>query len=223
MKSLPVWTLAILASLITLGSGWLHGHITQRWGQSDAMMQAALRLDSLPAQVGPWVFDASYELSDEAVAMLSCQGYIYRGYRNEVTGDSIKLAVMVGPGAKMSVHVPEVCYESNNYTLLEDREIFNVEVNGQTHHFWSVHFRVNEVSQRELRVLYGWTNGGHWQAPRVARWYVAGEPVLYKLQVSHALTGLVHVDEQASQEATRLFMQMVIPLIQAKLESGASE
>ena len=155
--------------------------------------------------------------------MISCQGYIYRGYRNEVTGDSIKLAVMVGPGAKMSVHVPEVCYESNNYTLLEDREIFNVEVNGQTHHFWSVHFRVNEVSQRELRVLYGWTNGGHWQAPRVARWSVAGEPVLYKLQVSHALTGLVHVDEQASQEATRLFMQMVIPLIQAKLELGASE
>ena len=121
--------------------------------------------------------------------MLSCQGYIYRGYRNEVTGDSIKLVVMVGAGAKMSVHVPEVCYESNNYTLLEDREIFNVEVNGQTHHFWSV----------------------------------AGEPVLYKLQVSHALTGLVHVDEQASQEATRLFMQMVIPLIQAKLELGASE
>lgn len=203
-------TAGIAAILLTLGSGWLQGTMTQRWGFGAAMDDAVATLEQLPLEFGPWQHEQDYELGDSAIELLNCQGYLHRGYRNIETGDLIKLAIMVGPGSKMSIHVPEICFESNNYTLVEQRQEFDVAVNNATHQFWGVTFKMNDVTQRKLRVLYAWSEGDRWLAPRMPRWSVAGAPVLYKLQMSHTLSGAAEVDAKLRDELGRDFLEHVI-------------
>jgi hypothetical protein len=188
----------VLALLLTTASGLLHGRISQRWGFDQRMHDAGTRLTEFPEQLGNWQYEDDFELSKSAIELLDCQGYIHRGYRHRETGEYVKLAVMVGPGSKMSIHVPEICYEASNFTLIESRRVWQVEANDQQHAFWGVVFKVNDVSQRQLRVLYGWSNGQTWVAPESPRWAVAGEPVLYKLQLAYALqhAGQTEISEQ---------------------------
>jgi hypothetical protein len=173
------------AILMTITSGLLHGRMSRRWGDDERMEQAARRLEMLPAQFGPWRQEATHELGRSAIELLSCRGYVSRGYRNQETGEYVKVAVMVGPGSKMSIHVPEICYEASNFTLIQPRTLAPLPRKDRNDGFWSVVFRVNDVSQQQLRVLYGWSEGTTWQAPRFPRWSVASAPVLYKIQLSH--------------------------------------
>lgn len=185
----------VLAILLTLVSGLLHGSISQRWGYDQRMEEAAARLDLFPQQLGDWLHEDDYELSDTALELLECQGYIHRGYRHRATGDYVKLAIMVGPGSKMSIHVPEICFEANSFTLTKERTPLMLDDESDADAFWSVMFRVNDVSQRPLQVVYGWNEGARWVAPEMPRWSVAGAPVLYKLQLAYA-------DPQATGTAT---------------------
>jgi hypothetical protein len=177
------------AALLTLASGLLHGRMSQRWGMDERMQLAAQQLAMFPEQIGAWQQEATFEMGKSAIELLECQGYVQRGYRNRETGDYVKLALMVGPGAKMSIHVPEICYEASNFTLLSPRQRFHVTAAGQEHAFWGVTFQVNDATERRVRVLYGWSDGQQWVAPRMPRWSVAGQPVLYKLQLSYVING----------------------------------
>jgi hypothetical protein len=201
-----------LAIVLTLVSGLLHGRMTQRWGYDQRLDDAAQRLALFPATIGDWQQENSYDLSKSAIDLLACRGYISRGYRNLKTGDYVKLAVMVGPGAKMSIHVPEICYESNNFTVLAPRSRFEVKASGAQHAFWSVLFQINDVSQQRLRVLYGWSDGGDWVAPRMPRWSVAGAPLLYKLQLSYA-TKSTSTDPEATNPQIADFLQHALPAL----------
>ncbi len=206
-----------LALLLTIASGLLHGRMSQRWGFDQRMDEAAARLAGFPSRLGDWQQENSYELSQSAVDLLSCRGYIHRGYRNLETGDYVKLAVMVGPGSKISIHVPEICYESSNFTLLESRGRYDVRMGDVTHAFWGVMFQVNDVSQKKLRVLYGWSDGGAWLAPTMPRWSVAGAPVLYKLQVSYATQDASLADPAASRQRVTEFLGEVVQALEPLL------
>ncbi len=209
------WVASILLAVgLTLMSGLLHGRMSQRWGMDDRMQAAAERLQLFPEQVGPWHQEATYELGDSAMQLLECQGYIHRGYRHQETGDYLKLAVMVGPGSKMSIHVPEICYEASNFSLLGDRKRMSIESNGEEQSFWSVMFQVNDVSERRVRVLYGWSTGKSWTAPRLPRWSVAGYPILYKLQLSYIAEDAMAQDPEADNEMLANFMREAVAILQ---------
>jgi hypothetical protein len=166
------------------------------------MERAIQRIDQVPADFGDWQQEETLELSKTTLELLSCRGYLHRSYRHRATGEVVKVAVMVGPGAKMSIHVPEICYEANNFTLLGDRQLVTLAEpeSGRggsgggsaasyaapaTDAFWRVTFQLNDVSQQQLEVAYGWSVGEAWSAPRLPRWSLGAAPVLYKLQASH--------------------------------------
>ncbi len=177
--------LLVLVIGVTVVSGVLHGRMSQRWGEHERMGVAVERLKNVPAEFGPWQMESDLELGKSAIELLSCQGYVHRGYRNRLTGDFVKVAVMVGPGAKMSIHVPEICYESSNFTLLNERELLELKEQPDTPAFWTVAFQMNDVTQQQLQVAYAWSFGDQWLAPRFPRWTLASAPVLYKIQASH--------------------------------------
>jgi hypothetical protein len=211
-----------LATLLTLSSGLLHGRMSQRWGMDDRMQLAAKRLEMFPEQIGVWQQEATFQMGNSAIELLECQGYLQRGYRNRETGDYVKLAVMVGPGSKMSIHVPEICYEANNFTLLGPRQRFQVTAGGQQHTFWSVTFQVNDSTERKMRVLYGWSDGNQWLAPRMPRWSVAGEPVLYKLQLSYVINGGTPQEPADGQRMLSDFMADTLAVLQQLLADPAA-
>jgi hypothetical protein len=206
-----------LAIALTIASGMLHGRMSQRWGVDERMKAAAERLALLPEQIGDWKQESTSELGRSAIELLSCQGYIQRGYRHQQTGEFIKLAVMIGPGAKMSIHVPEICYEASNFTLLGARERLELHVADQDHAFWQVKFQLNDVSQRKLHVVYGWSDGGPWLAPRFPRWSVAGRPVLYKLQLSHVVRDSPAETDAADEDAVRSFLTQAVTALAERL------
>jgi hypothetical protein len=203
-----------LAIALTVVSGLVHGKLSQRWGMDARMQSVAAQLAEFPEEIGPWQLEESYELGRSAMELLDCQGYVNRGYRHRETGDLVKLTVMVGPGSKMSIHVPEICYEASNFTLLGPRERFELEVEGRPHALWGVRFQVNDVSERRVRVLYGWSRGDEWMAPRLPRWSVAGAPVLYKMQLSHVDQDLATSDESEDDPVLRAFLQDAITALQ---------
>jgi hypothetical protein len=151
----------------------------------------------------------------------------------------VKVAVMVGPGAKMSIHVPEICYEASNFTLLGDRRLVTLADtkvasgssarDGQgaarevttpsSDAFWGVSFQLNDVSQQRLEVAYGWSLGESWSAPTLPRWTVGAAPVLYKLQASHVQDP--SLSDAAANEASvlREFLREFVPVLRESLVS----
>lgn len=210
----PVMLLTIVV-VVTLVSGVLHGRMSQRWGEHERMAAAVERLKQVPTEFGPWQLETDLELGKSAIDLLSCQGYVHRGYRNRLTGDFVKVAVMVGPGAKMSIHVPEICYESSNFTLLHERQLLELPELTNKPAFWTVSFQVNDVTQQQLEVAYAWSYGDQWVAPRFPRWSLAAAPVLYKIQASHVQDRAV-TDAQR-QRVLQSFLADFVPVLRTSL------
>ena len=130
---------------------------------------------------------------------------------------------MVGPGSRMSIHVPEICFEAANYTLVVPRERIQLQRDGHTDSFWSVRFRLNDVSEQPLHVLYAWSRGDAWLAPRLPRWSVAGAPVLYKLQLSTMEPiRATATDDQPEESGGIAFLRAFLPLLDAQSAADGS-
>lgn len=205
----------LLAVLLTLGSGLLHGRMSRLWGVEEKMGQAAELLDGMPHQIGEWQREGSFPLGDSAMELLQCRGYLHHGYRNDRTGRFLRVAVMVGPGSKISVHVPEICFESTNYTLTHKRRRVDFEHEQGTDSFWTVTFQSNDVSERRLNVYYGWKADDGWVAPQMPRWSVAGSPVLYKLQLTEELPATGDASVAGAEE----FLKLFLPILNRRLAS----
>ena len=111
-----------------------------------------------------------------------------RQYENRKTGEIVTVAVLLGPAGPISVHTPDVCYSSQDYTVLgapEQTRFGGGE--GSQDELWSTSLRSTSLTAGNLRVYYGWSTGGPWSAPGDARFAFAGQPYLYKIQVAGPL------------------------------------
>src|SRR5690349_16564380 len=109
MKSLIYYLACGLMLVGTLGGGWFQGRISNRWGEGQSLRQAADQLRKpLPARIGNWRLVAEQQVGEDVVQMLQCPAHIWRTYTNEQTGDTINVAVTIGPPGPISVHTPEV-------------------------------------------------------------------------------------------------------------------
>ena len=173
------------AVLITLAGGLVYGKYAQRWGPPPDMLAAATKLDQLPRQLGPWTLVETLPLAESAREMLECAGYVNRRYMNQETGQTINLAIIVGPPGPTAVHTPEICFSSRAYEQQGDRRRVNLDASPvDRQSFWSIDFATRNVLADGLRVYYGWTVGEHWEAADSPRFEFAASPYLYKLQLA---------------------------------------
>lgn len=202
----------------TLASGWLHGHLNQRWGVDTQLESAAAKLQTLPKSFGDWHESSNKELSKTAVDMLQCAGYINKIYVNQQTNEQISVVVMVGPGSTMAIHTPEICYSGRNFSMVGEKrqsEIFDATQN--KHEFWLVDFTMNDTQARELRIHYGWSDGDTWQAPNRPRLAFAGKRILYKIQIAEYVTTL---QKQLDDRAER-FLGEFLSALHEKIHSAS--
>ena len=111
----------ILAGATLLG-GVIQGRMSRRWGRSQEFQVLADRLQELPTEIGPWHMRASPPLAPAAEAVLECAGYVSRQYENRKTGEIVTVAVLLGPAGPISVHTPDVCYSSQEFTVIGSPE-----------------------------------------------------------------------------------------------------
>lgn len=210
---------AVLLMGATLGSGWLHGRVANRWGQSSALQTAASRLTgALPERLDAWQLVKTPELEEGVGDVLQCAAYLHGVYTNDQTGDTIDVALVAGPAGPISVHTPEICYSAQNYDIAGDRQAIVIEDNsGRSHTLWQVFANSREASRPNLRVLYAWSRGAEWEAVGGPRFAYAGLPVLYKLQVAGPPDDRSAADP--ASDPCRKFLSQFLAHIQARLIS----
>ena len=118
----------------------------------------------------------------------------------------------------MSIHVPEICFEATNFTLIESRKEVSITSQDGNDAFWSVLFQVNDVSEQRLRVLYGWKADARWLAPKFPRWSVADAGVLYKLQLSELRTS-----GSDGESAGIEFLEVFLPVLNSRLNASGPQ
>ena len=174
-----------LVAVSTLLSGAIQGWMSNRWGPSRDMLAAAEKLQGIPDRIGDWQLQSSGDIEENTAKLLQCAGYIFREYRNEQTGESVRVAVLLGPSGPISVHMPEICYSGAGYSVASKTERVAVSTGqGSDEEFWAVNLRNNDLNAVALRVYYGWSTGGPWSAPDDARLKFVGSPYLYKIQLA---------------------------------------
>ncbi len=170
---------------ITITTGIVCGRVSQRWGPVPDLVAAGKHLSSLPTQIGSWQLLEEDSMSESEIQMLSCAGYVNRKYIDRRSGDTVSMAIYVGPSGPISVHTPEVCFSSRDYTPeAAHRRVEFAAPNNLKHSLWSTTFRANNAIADRLRVYYGWLVDDTWTAAESPRFTFAGSPMLFKLQIA---------------------------------------
>jgi hypothetical protein len=210
----------ILAGATLLG-GVIQGRMCRRWGRPQEFQKLAERLRELPTTIGDWTMKASEPLARNAEAELECAGYVIRQYQNRKTGDIVTAALLLGPAGPISVHTPDICYSSQQYTVIESAtKIPMVAGKGAQDELLRTSLESTNLSSGNLSVFYGWSTGGPWTAPKDARFTFAGRPYLYKIQVAGPLP-LPGADK--ASEPCRLFLNEFLPAVRPYLVAPEKE
>lgn len=172
----------------------------------------------------------SSTMSDSAIRMLRCAGYLTRQYVNEESGESVSVNIVFGPPGAISEHTPEVCLSSRNFTQLGTRERARIEcprsLDNQApgDELWFVDFQRNDSALQGVRVYWAWSTGDRWEAPDGAKSAFAGSRHLYKIQLSTTvLSGASMAMPDAPDDACGRFLKEFLPAAQPYLMVEAAE
>ena len=202
--------LAISATIVT---GYLHGVVTGRWGASEKLTAACLRLRDVPVTLGDWSSE-DYEISPRELEVGEIDGYISRRYSHP-DGRSVHVTLVCGQPGPVSVHTPDVCFRGAGFQPLATPRQTDVSVEDQSHGLMLCDFVKQSSSAADSRrVFWGWSSDGRWKAPENPRISFAGQPFLYKLYV---LRGLDRPDESKDEDLCLDFLNLLIPELQQTL------
>ena len=210
----PILQLApvFVALGLMLGAGLLHGRWTGRWAASSALRAAVQRLAALPRTVGDWE-GRDGTVDSESLEMAEIAGYVVRHYRDRRTGRSVSVLLVCGRPGPIAVHSPEVCYGGSGYTTIGSRKRVSLG-NGASAHdaFWAIELeKPAAVEPDRLRILYGWSADGQWNATDRPRYEFAGSDVLFKLYVIRHREG--GADDAANDVPEQQFLEQFLPVL----------
>ena len=190
MKRLAYMMPGLLAVAITVLSGAMAGTLSNRWGVPPGLQAAGESLTRVDDTFGDWEMVSSSRAEAEVERMLQCAGSSVRVYANRRTGQTVSVALLVGPPGPISVHTPEICFTSRDFSQLAPRQAEKIKRrNSEDSAFWEVVFRKNDLRADQMHVAYGWNAGEGWQAPSEPRFTYGGRPLLYKIQVAATVAG----------------------------------
>lgn len=202
------WLVLAIGVSIVLSAGVLYGHYSQRWGPPVDLVAAGSHLDSFPRQLGKWELVEELPMGDSALVMLECAGYVNRRYANQESGETVSVAIIVGPAGPTAVHTPEICFSSRAYELQDQRRSVVIGTAPDAKQsFWCVDFKTRNLLADQLRVYYAWSRGERWEASTSPRVKFAAEPVLYKIQLASTISPAA---QTVDSDSCRRFLEVLI-------------
>jgi hypothetical protein len=204
----------------TLLVGVIQGKLSRRWGLAPDLLAVVARLESFGANFGDWELSESSRLEPGVIEMLECAGHLRQTYVHRKTGQAVNVAVMLGPPGPIAVHTPEICFSSRAHQ--QDGERQKVQIHGRggrADELWVVNFQPKNSTADHLRVYYGWTTDGAWQASPHPRFQFSGQPWLYKIQLATVLPAGV---DASKTDAVRDFLLDFLPALNAVLGDAPS-
>lgn len=205
---------------LTLVSGGVAGWLDNRWGPPVDLLAAGKRLDRVPNRFGDWVLENARPLDSEVAEVLQCSGSTQRVYRNQKTGETATVALIVGPPGPTSVHTPEVCYSSRDYKTISGPKKFRVGTAGAVDaSFWGMELEATSLEGGKLSVAYAWNDERGWVAAERPRFEFGGAGLLYKLQLAAPLSDR---DQPERTDPCQKFLREFLPALNATLFEASS-
>ncbi len=169
---------AVIAFVALVLAGVVPGILTGRWGVGGRPAELAGRLALVPSVVGEWE-GRSLDAAPRELEATGATGLIQREFTHRGTGQRVAVSLLCGRPGPLAVHTPEVCYDGSGFK--EVGSAVRTKVPGGE-------VRVRQFHKAAavpvtLRVIYGWSAGGSWEAPENPRLHFAGRPALAKLYV----------------------------------------
>jgi hypothetical protein len=211
-----VATSTALAVIMT--SGFLHGRLTARWGESRAVETAVQRLTRVPSQIGDWHAE-DLQLDSKHIRQAGLAGAWMRLYTHSRTGVNVTVLLMCGQSGPVAAHPPEVCYGGAGFEMIGRPERISLESQASrpVDQFWTARFKKQSPDLPEsLRIYWAWNADGTWCAADYPRLSFAQFPVLYKLYVVRSLPP---GQELAGNDPSLEFLRVFLPVVRSVLSS----
>jgi hypothetical protein len=209
----------ILVSLALVAAmGVAHGILSDRWGPSTQLEQAAARLSRVPTQFGDWT-GTDLTLDPAVVKAASIEASVYRRYHNARTDETVSVLLVCGRGGPISVHTPDVCYEGAGHRQLAPERRQDLHADERVDSFMTAKFVKAGVVPAQLEIYWGWSlDGTTWQAPANPRMSLARARALYKLYIVREYAPGSSAESVNTCEA---FLKRALPEFRHALTPGA--
>jgi len=179
--------LPVLASaVLLLGTGLLHGFITNRWGNSSGLKEAISRLDRLPLTADDWE-GTVLKRDVDAQTVRKSGAFVQAHYVNRTTGEGVQVSLICGRPGTLSLHPPTICFPAHGYQ--EKARPIKISVprkdSGSPTEWTAADFaRPVAAGEERIHVLWCYGLDGQWLTPENPRIGLAGREAVYKLYVA---------------------------------------
>lgn len=204
----------VVAAVLVLAAGLVHGLLTSRWQTSYALEEAAARVPRVPLEVGDWK-GTEQAVDADMFARAGAVAYWSRRYENRKTGAVVTVILMCGRAGKMAVHTPDVCYRGAGYEMTGAMRRHAIPVGDRQAEFWTGDFnKEGSLLAQGLRLFWSWSADGSWQAPDSPRFTFRGQPALYKL---YAVRDIASGAEPLETDPTAALLRQLLPVMEEAL------
>jgi EpsI family protein len=176
--------------------------------------QTDLMSRKIPFVIGDWESDRNLPVSEEAKRVLGTDDILHRFYFRPNDPNEVLLSLVFSPGHRHSMHPPEVCYQSQGYTLVghtttdlpHDAEATVLELTG---------------NDGDTLVNYWFYSQGRETASYMMhQLHLVLNQVLFHTQPSVLLrisTRIANHDEEAAQARLTAFAEDAVPVLRENL------
>jgi hypothetical protein len=204
----------LFAVALILGSGYLCGLWSNRWGAPSELGRAVERLRRVPASVGGWT-STDQKIDQAQLVTAEIAGYLARSYVNRKETGTINVLLVCGRPGPISVHTPDICYQGQGYMPeappAKDSLQFRT---GQTVEFQTARFQKDRPGEPPLRIAWSWNADGTWRTPENPRFEFARKRALYKLYITRQIESM---DQQHEEDLCHAFARQLLPQLQEVL------
>jgi len=177
---------AVFAAVVVSGVG--AGLYTGRWGSTQALRDAAGRLNRVPLSLAEAWDGHPGELSEREVSIAELEGHLSRRYVHRQTGETVVIALVCGMPGPVSIHTPDVCYGASGYTVGQKTAFALKELAGTPTFFTADMKRPNTAEGLPQRLFWAWRASGKWQVADNPRQTFSNRPCLYKFYLARELS-----------------------------------
>ena len=181
----------------------------------EGLSRGVAQLEKLPSTIGAWTSTPG-TIDPREQRLGEIAGYFRREFRHAETGRAVALTILCGASGPLSVHPPTACFEGVGYSLVAGPSV--VGITDDTENTISLNkatFRLRDSSAAEVvRVFWGWSTNGLWDAPANPRVTWRGTPVLFKL---YTVDRAYETADDLAQSET--FLKEALPIIRETLSN----
>jgi hypothetical protein len=194
---------------------------SDRWGKSEDLVEAAKRLENVPAEFGDWTSE-TVEMDEKVLRVAEAAGHVSRIYKNRKNRAEVSVLLLCGRTGPIGAHTPDVCYAGSGYEMVGQPEKKTLPFGtNSAATYWSVRFEKKSLDAIPQRVCWMWGNDGDWQAATNPRSEFALKKSLYKLYVTRGETNLLPTRD-TQPDPIQEFLKDFLPEVKTALAKPAT-